>query len=412
MFFRSYRKPPPRNFKMIDIPNNHGSPSLPDHILQRISAFQQRMNEWGGKHILHGCSAGTTSIRLFSNDYLSLRSEANLKKQFLGSVQNFDNESVMSAVFLHGDNPTSLLEAELANWLAAPATIICQSGWTANVGLIQTIANPTTPVYVDALAHMSLRRGVHAAGAHPIIFSHNQAQHAFRQISKHGPGIIVVDAVYSTNGSLCPLEEFVELAEATKCVIVVDESHALGTHGPEGSGLARQYGLESRIHFRTASLAKAFAGRAGLIACPANFKTYFGMESLPAIFSSRVLDHEIAWLAHALTFIAHANDRRTRLKAITRKLRADLMDIGFNIMTGTEQIIALETGSEHNTMATRDLLEANEILGSIFCWPATPRNRALVRLSLHAGLTDDDVCRIAIGCRETMTKLDGKIRIR
>ena len=74
----------------------------------------------------------------------------------------------------------------------------------------------------------------------------------------------MVDAVYSTTGSVAPLEAYVEMAEATGSVLVVDESHSLGTHGPAGGGLVPALGLSERVHFRTASLAKAFAeiGRA------------------------------------------------------------------------------------------------------------------------------------------------------
>ena len=51
-------------------------------------------------------------------------------------------------------------------------------------------------------------------------------------------------------------------------MILVDESHSLGTHGPEGRGLCAELGLTHRVHFITASLAKAFAGRAGLFTMP------------------------------------------------------------------------------------------------------------------------------------------------
>ena len=74
---------------------------------------------------------------------------------------------------------------------------------------------------------------------------------------------MIVDSVYSTTGALCPLREIVEVAERHGCMILVDESHSLGTHGPRARGLCAELGLTHRVHFITASLAKAFAGRAG-----------------------------------------------------------------------------------------------------------------------------------------------------
>ncbi|TNF52185.1 MAG: hypothetical protein EP308_11850, partial [Burkholderiales bacterium] len=53
----------------------------------------------------------------------------------------------------------------------------------------------------------------------------------------------------------------------------------------------------------------------------------------------------------------------------------------------TEQIIALEAGSEPDTMVLRDELESRAVFGAVFCAPATSRNRTMVRLTLHAALT-------------------------
>ncbi|WP_448196288.1 aminotransferase class I/II-fold pyridoxal phosphate-dependent enzyme, partial [Raoultella planticola] len=75
------------------------------------------------------------------------------------------------------------------------------------------------------------------AKAKAYVFAHNNVKSARKKILQYGPGIIVVDSVYSTNGSLCPLIDFATLAQEVDCILVVDESHSAGTHGPEGRGL-------------------------------------------------------------------------------------------------------------------------------------------------------------------------------
>ena len=167
----------------------------------------------------------------------------------------------MSAVFLQQDSPQHLLESKFARLLGSEDAIVTQSGWIANVGLVQTLAGPGVPVYLDMQAHASLWEGVLAAGATPVVFRHNDVEHLARQLGRHGPGVIAVDAVYSTNGSVAPLPELADIAGDTGCVLIVDESHSLGTHGPRGAGLVAALGLQDNVHFRTASLAKAFAGR-------------------------------------------------------------------------------------------------------------------------------------------------------
>ncbi|MDE2049371.1 MAG: hypothetical protein KGJ44_13245, partial [Betaproteobacteria bacterium] len=77
--------------------------------------------------------------------------------------------------------------------------------------------------------------------------------------------------------------------------------------------------------------------------------------------------------------------------AVTRRLRKTLVEQGYPIHQGTEQIISLEAGHEPDTMVLRDLLEEREVFGAVFCAPATSRNRSMVRLTLSAALTDSEL---------------------
>ncbi|MCA3186402.1 MULTISPECIES: alpha-hydroxyketone-type quorum-sensing autoinducer synthase [unclassified Cupriavidus] len=372
------------------------SAPLPAWISDRMDThFVDRMEKlWGGEHLLHGRVPGPDALHLSSNDYLCLLGESALVQAQARALLDEAPELLMSSVFRHGDTPQQQVERKLANLMQAEDGLIAQSGWAANVGLVQCIAGPGVPVYIDMNGHASLWEGISAAGAQAVPVRHNDFAHAARQIERLGPGVIMVDAVYSTTGSVAPLEAYVEMAEATGSVLVVDESHSLGTHGPAGGGLVPALGLSERVHFRTASLAKAFAGRAGFVACSTRFKDFFAVEARPAIFSSGLLRHEIAWFDAATDFIARADDRRERLHAITRTTRAAITALGYNISDGSEQIIGLEAGAEPQVMVLRNALQRHGIFGAVFCSPATPKNRALMRLTLHAKLGPSDIDRL------------------
>ena len=211
---------------------------------------------------------------------------------------------------------------------------------------------------------------------------------------------MVVDSVYSTTGAICPLTDMVEVTEKHGCMILVDESHSLGTHGPQGAGLCAALGLSHRVHFITASLAKAFAGRAGFLTVPASMRNYVLSTSYPNMFSSCLLPHEVAALDATLEVIRRADTQRERLQANTRRMRERLSDLGYPIHQGTEQIIALEAGTEPDTMVLRDLLEARDVFGAVFCAPATSRNRTMVRLTLGAALTEAEMDHVEAVARE------------
>ncbi len=86
---------------------------------------------------------------------------------------------------------------------------------------------------------------------------------------------------------------------------------------------------------------------------------------------------------------------------------ADELDaLGYNLNDSECQIVSLESGSEQNTIALRDALESRGIFGAIFCAPATPKSRSLMRFSVHAALSDDELERIVAACREIRDELD------
>lgn len=379
----------------------------PDFLAIRIDRFyhERVLNVWQDG-CLNGRKPDASSLHLSSNDYLSLAKHTDIICAASDSLLNEGNGLLMSSVFLHSDSPQLALEQGLAKFMQAEAGVLCQSGWCANTGLIQSIAGERTPVYADMLAHMSLWEGIRIAGANPITFYHNDPEHLERQVLRHGPGVIVVDSVYSTNGSVCPLQEVVRIGGEHGCVLVVDESHSLGTHGPNGKGLVVGLGLADQVHFRTASLAKAFAGRAGFIACSKRFSTYFRYESNPAIFSSTLLPYEVAGLQATLEIIRNEGWRRQRLHANAAYLRDKLDEMGYNLHGSESQIIALEAGPEPQTMVLRDALEARGIFGSVFCAPATPKNRSLVRFSINSALTQAELDRIVQACRDIREEVD------
>jgi len=382
--------------------------AVPEFVSLRVDQYyRERVRDtWDGGHIMRGRTPGADALQLCSNDYLALASHPAILKAMAESIRRDGNGLLMSGIFLHGACPQIELEQRLADFMRAESGVLCQSGYAANTGLIQTIADERTPVYADMMAHMSLWEGIKSAGARAITVYHNDVEHLERQILRHGPGIVVVDSIYSTTGSLAPLREIVEICEAQGCVLVADESHSLGTHGPNGEGLVVELGLAERVHFRTASLAKAFAGRAGFITCSMRFNEYFKFESNPAIFSSTLLPHEVRGLDATLSVVRQEGWRRQRLHANAGYLRTQLDALGYNLNDSQAQIVSLEAGTERQTIVLREALESRGIFGSIFCAPATPKSRALMRFSVNAGLTDTELERIVAACRDIREEVD------
>lgn len=374
--------------------------NTPTFLAKRIGHFygERVTKSWQGGHILRGRAPVMGDLLLQSNDYLALTLNHEIVEAQISALRSEGNGAMMSAIFLHGDTAHSELENRFANHLNSEAAILCQSGYAANVGLLQSIADKDTPVYIDHLAHMSLWEGAKSAGTVTRPFRHNDPAHLERQMAAYGPGIVAVDALYSTTGDIAPIRDLVAVTERHGGILVVDESHSLGTHGPKGEGIVAEMGLADRVPFRTASLAKAFCARAGVIACPRHFYDYFRFESRPAIFSSTLLPHELAGINRTLEVIRRDGWRREMLRDVSEGVRTALREIGYHLNGSESHIIPLETGTEKDTIIARDFLEARGVFGAVFCAPATPKTRALIRFSLHCALTGNEAGRLIAAC--------------
>ncbi|MEZ8272435.1 alpha-hydroxyketone-type quorum-sensing autoinducer synthase [Vibrio splendidus] len=374
---------------------------LPSFIEERLNFYIQDLitQNQSQKHLVLGKRPKPNAVVMQSNDYLALSHNKPIQQAHQAAISEHDDNVVMSAIFLQDVQSKPAFETELANYVGMESCLLSQSGWAANMGLLQTICPPGTPVYIDFFAHMSLWEGIRAAGALAHPFMHNNMNHLRKQLERHGSGVIVVDSIYSTIGTIAPLRDIYEMAQEFDCAVVVDESHSLGTHGENGAGLVHALGLTNQVDFITVSLAKTFAYRAGAILGPKQLSETLPFVAYPAIFSSTVLPQEVVRLEKTLEVIKGAEDKREALFKSAKSLTTGLKRIGFNIRSES-QIVALECGSEKNTERVRDFLEERDVFGAVFCRPATGKNKNIIRFSVNADMTPRDIDHVLTVCHE------------
>lgn len=391
-------------------PKNFINPPIdPSFLIQKVETYyRDRLeNTWHGIHPMKGKAPGPSDIQVRTNDYLCLASDPRVIAAEVNHLEAHGHGESVSRIWLHHQNDIlRRFEDRVAHLMQAEAAVLCNSGYCANVGLIQSIVEPGAPVYIDMKAHASLWEGIKSAGARAVPIRHNDADHLSRQIKKEGTGFIVVDAVYSIDGDVCPLKEFVEVCERHGCAIIVDETHSFGTQGRHGAGLTVALGLADRVHFRTIGLSKAVPCRGGLVVCSKRNAEFLRYESLPTIFSTTVLGHEVAAYNTVLDIFASEPWRRSKLHSNHRRIHSALDQLGYNVQDSRSQIIALEAGPILSTVKLRDALERRGLFGALFFPPATPEKRCLIRFTINCGLSTDDIDRIISICADVRAEVE------
>ncbi|MCH0566179.1 MULTISPECIES: aminotransferase class I/II-fold pyridoxal phosphate-dependent enzyme [unclassified Streptomyces] len=331
-------------------------------------------------------------VEVVSNDYLALGGHPDIAAAQREADERFGNGNRMAAPHLFADDPQRRLEERIAAWLGVEAVVLTQSGWTANFGLMQVLARGVR-VFRDGTAHTSLTDGALAARAEIHDVRHNDPAHLDELLRRHGPGLVVLNAVYNVRGDLTPLAAMTEVAERYGAEVVLDESHSLGALGPAGRGLAAGVGPGGRVAHRTASLAKAFTARAGIVATSRTAAEQVRYRARSACFASTLLPRDIAGIDATLTLVEHADQARARLAGLTADLRQGLDRQGWDVGDGAH-IASLVHTTLPRLARSVAVLDAAAIRTSAFVLPVPRPGHLPLRICLHAALTGHDLDRI------------------
>ncbi|CAF1388130.1 unnamed protein product [Adineta steineri] len=331
---------------------------------------------------------------ILKTEKVSCQSLLDEKQQLLISRQGSDN--IMSGLFLQEASCQYQVSDLLAKQILGKESVyLTQSGYVANYGLLQALVIPAkTHIYIDTAAHESLWQGASRGIIHKI--KHNSLDDLEENLRKFGSGIIVVDSLYSGKGSIADLIELCNLKEQYNCMLIVDESHSIGLYGQHGRGLASLGNVTDRIDFITGSLAKAYCVRAGFIAGRTQEILYVREKSSAAIFSSALMNWDVQRLQRAINIIYNADEERQRLLHIATTVRHAAVTLEFDVEQTPlpSPILCLNGGPNLFSKKIQSYFENAGISGAIFIAPAMPLNGSMLRLTFHAGLSDEDVSRI------------------
>ncbi len=379
---------------MSIIPNNSAAASAktnwgePPQLTRSIERFLTQSSQ---KRAQGNPEPAVDAIELGSNDYLCLHGHPAITEAQIATLKGGGDDIYMSAAFLSESTMQRSIELKIAAFLGAEDAVLCQSGWCANVGLMQAITDQDTHVYMDQFAHAAMWDGAQSTGAAVHPFRNNDPRHLERLIKQHGVGVVVVSAAYPGNGVTCPLVDMTDVAVQHKCELVVDESHTIGIYGRQGAGLVSALGLADKVNYRSFSLSKALVTRAGMVTGPARIMDFFRYEARPAIFSSAVLQYEIAGLGAALNVIQEEDWRRERLRGNIRSLRTQLAGSDFDVSPDGSQIIPIFTGSAPDAAELCAALERAGLLGTVIRFPENSDHASFVRLLVNSSLTEEDI---------------------
>lgn len=341
-------------------------------------------------------------IGLHLNDYLRLSARPEVIAAKYESLRVSGNGNMASVIYGGACQENNDLRALMSDVMAAGDVFLTVSGYTANLGLIESVVEPGMPIYLDERAHASMWDGAKFSTGRPIAFRHNDPSSLAEEMASYGPGLVCIDTCYSVHGDFSPLREIVEIVENNDSVLLADEAHAFGMIGERGGGLAVQEGVADRVHFRTGSFSKALGGHGGWVAAEKQVAWFLTHRSRSSVFSSAVLPDVSAGHLAALRLAIAEQERAKHCLAMAALLRTELARRGIDTKPSQSQIVPIAFALETDACTFFGGMRDRGVLTSIFVAPGVDEGTGVARLSCHAELTPAQVVKVAEAAEQSV----------
>jgi len=361
-------------------------PSVATPMDNVISATQAVI---GGKKVL---LAGT-------NNYLGLTFAPETRQAAIKAIKELGTGTTGSRMASGNYAGHRQLEHAFAAAFGWPAAIVFSTGYQANLGAISALAGAGEYLLVDADGHASIHDACKLSSATTIRFRHNDPQNLARRLERLGEDakrtLVVVESLYSVLGDRAPLQEFVEVTEKYGAMIIVDEAHSFGMYGPKGLGICAELGLLDRVDFIVGTFSKSLGGVGGFCVSRHAELELLRLASRPYIFTASPPPPVIAATQAALDRLLAGDDLRERLWKHIHRFYKAVNQLGYR--TGTTDpgpVTALVFETRDQAIALWQGLLDEGIYTNLMVPPSTPAGLNIVRISLSAAHSDEDIGRM------------------
>jgi glycine C-acetyltransferase len=292
------------------------------------------------------------------------------------------------------------LERRLAEFKHTEATVVFQSGFTANAGTVSSILGKDDFIISDELNHASIIDGARLSRATIKVFPHRDAKAAraiLQELPRERRRLIISDGVFSMDGDLGALPALCDVADEFGCIMMVDDAHTSGVFGTNGRGTIDHFGLHGRVDIQVGTLSKAIGALGGYVAGSRALIEFLYHRARPFLFSTSHPPAVAASCLAAIDVLEGEPQLIERLWDNTRFFKSGLQSLGFDTGTSESPITPVIVGDAALAMKLSDVLFDEGVFAQGIGFPTVPRGKARVRTIVTATHTRDEL-QFALDC--------------
>ncbi len=321
-------------------------------------------------------------------------------------------EAAKAAIDAHGTGTTGSrvangtytehveLEKALADHFGMASCIVFSTGYQTNLAAISGLTGKDDIIFMDADAHACIIDGTRLSEASTIRFRHNSPEDLDKRMSrvkeKKGDFFVIIEGLYSMFGDIAPIDEFLDVTHRHGGYLYIDEAHSYGVFGETGCGLAEAQGVMDKVDFIAGTFSKSLASIGGF--CVSKHPEFEIARKVmrPYLFTASPTPSNVS---AALAAVGKINSPigdalRENIWERAKQLHKGLDDLGYDLCADPSPVIAARRPNEAICAMEWNWLLENGLYVNIAVPPGTPQSTSLLRISLSAAHTEDDVKQI------------------
>lgn len=351
--------------------------------------------------ILEGPSAprcrvdGKDVIMLCSNNYLNLSNHPRLRQ---AAKEAIDTHGVGSGSVrpIAGNLDLHIkVEKKLAKFKRTESSLIYQTGFAANAGLVPQLVGKGDVIISDELNHGSIIDGVRLTKADRMIFPHRdmgELENVLKEADKKYNRILVVtDGVFSMDGDIQHADVIQDLANEVGAMTFVDDAHGEGVIGPDGRGIGAHFDISGKIDVEMGTFSKAYGVVGGLIAGSQDLVNFALNKSRTWLLSGSHPPQVAAAQFAAIDVLETEPEHVNNLWDNTKYFKSQLDSMGFDTGRSETPITPVMVGESHKAKALSERIFELGVFALPIVFPMVARDKARIRTMMNAGLTKDDL---------------------
>jgi 8-amino-7-oxononanoate synthase len=331
---------------------------------------------------------GKKVLNFGSYNYLGMSGHPEVSAAAKAAIDRYGTSASGSRILAGEKRIYQELEREIALWKNAEDALVLAAGNLTNTTCIGNFCGDNDAIFYDVLSHSSIEQGCRLSSAHTKRFPHNDYATLDRLLRRtrdqYEKALIVVEGVYSMDGDIAPIPEFVRLKREYGCFLLVDEAHSSGVIGETGGGVEEYFGLApTDIDIKIGTLSKATGSIGGYIAGTRNLVSYFRYNLPGFLFAAGISPPSAAAALAAIrllrrdpSVVARLHDNVAFFVAEARKRHFDTCG------AGESPIVPILIGRDEDAFVISKLLLKRGIFVPTAVYPAVPKNKARLRFSV------------------------------